>query len=126
METLRFAARLDGVPTSRRWVSSWARQTGCPDACVRTIALLTTEAVTNAVRHGPDGGAVTVAVSTSRGRWRVAVTDESPRPPIVRDVEPWALGGRGVMLIDRLATTWGVEHVGRGSKTVWFELVPGR
>lgn len=120
---MRFTAALDGVPTSRRWVAAWARRTGCPEASVRTIALLTTEAVTNAVRHGPAGGTIVVAVSVARGQWRVAVTDQSPRRPVVRDVEPWALGGRGVMLIDRLATAWGVDGARGTAKTVWFEVV---
>ena len=122
MDTLSFPARLDAVPTSRRWVIAWARGTGCPEPTVRTIALLTTEAVTNAVRHGPAGGTVTVAVSEVRGQWRVAVTDESRQRPIVRDVEPWALGGRGVMLIDRLAAAWGVQERGATAKTVWFTV----
>lgn len=125
MDSLSFTAALDGIPTSRRWVVAWARRAGCPEACVSTLALLTTEAVTNAVRHGPDGGTVTVTVSQVRGQWRVAVTDQSRGRPVVRDVEPWALGGRGVMLIDRLAAAWGVDGGRGGAKTVWFHVTCG-
>jgi serine/threonine-protein kinase RsbW len=121
---LTFAASADGIPLSRRWVVDRARRSGCPEASLRTIALLTTEAVTNAVQHGPAGGAITVALSVDPDGWRVAVSDASPELPVVNQVRPTALSGRGVMLIDRLATAWGVEpHDGRG-KTVWFYVSP--
>lgn len=90
------------------------------------MALLTTEAVTNAVQHGPDGGEVNVSVSAAQDGWQVAVTDESTELPVLNRVRPHAVGGRGVMLIDRLATAWGVErHDGTG-KTVWFHIAPQR
>ena len=125
MDSLSFTADVGAVPGSRRWVVAWARRTGCPERCVHRIALLTTEAVTNAVRHGPEGGTVTVEVSLVRGQWRVAVTDQSRARPVVRDVAPTALGGRGVMLIDRLATAWGVETAAGAAKTVWFQVADG-
>ena len=86
------------------------------------VALLTTEAVANAVVHGPDDGPVEVDVVCTERSVRVSVTDASPMLPILRVVEPTAPGGRGVMLIDRLASSWGVDHAGRGGKTVWFEV----
>jgi hypothetical protein len=35
-----------------------------------------------------------------------------------------ALGrdGRGVLLIDALASQWGIEQHAEGGKTVWFEI----
>lgn len=120
MDVLTFDARLDAIPMSRRWVVDYARRTGCTEAAQRTLALLTTEAVTNAVQHGPPGGEVTVSVSVVDGGLRVAVGDQSPALPALRRVGPSAAGGRGVMLIDRLATAWGVEPYDGTAKVVWF------
>jgi serine/threonine-protein kinase RsbW len=122
VEGLTFAASADGIPTSRRWVVEQARRAGCTEESVRTIALLTTEAVANAVKHGPDGGEVTLTLSVVPGGLRVAVTDESPGLPVASKARPSALGGRGVMLIDRLASAWGVEGHSAAGKTVWFQV----
>lgn len=122
MDVLRFTASVGNVAASRQWVVAWARRNGCPEASVRTLALLTTEAVTNAVEHGPAGGEVSVAVSVVDGGWRVAVSDESSADPVLQEVGPEAMGGRGVMLIDRLASEWGVDHLNGTGKTVWFGL----
>lgn len=122
MDVLRFTASLDCIPTSRRWVVDWAAQHGASVRALRTLALLTTEAVTNAIRHGPDGGEVTVRVSVDAAGWRVAVTDESPALPQRLEVDPRAGGGRGIMLIDHLAADWGVDADGGPGKTVWFRV----
>ncbi len=107
---------------SRRWVVAWADRRGAGAPELRTLALLTTEAVTNAIQHGPDGGEVTVTVSADEAGWRVAVTDESPAPPSRLEVDALAGGGRGVMLIDHLSADWGVDPDGAGGKTVWFRV----
>lgn len=85
------------------------------------IALLTTEAVTNAIRHGPADGEVEVSVTRRRGALRVTVRDQSPVAPVLRGARPSSPDGRGIMLIDHLSTRWGVDH-GRGTKSVWFEV----
>lgn len=121
MDLLRFAADLDRISVSRRWVVDRAARDGADVVALRTLALLTTEAVTNAIKHGPDGGEVTVTLSADVAGWRVAVTDESPVLPSRLDVDARAAGGRGVMLIDHLAAEWGVDVAGSG-KTVWFRV----
>jgi len=52
---------------------------------------------------------------------RVEVSDDDSRLPVLADVDPDALGGRGLALIDVLATAWGVREEDVG-KTVWVEL----
>ncbi len=47
-----------------------------------------------------------------------ARTGEAPR---VQQAQPDSTGGRGMMLVDALATRWGWSEFG-GSKHVWFEL----
>lgn len=119
---LRFAAAVNRIPMSRRWVVEWAGRHGAGAPELRLLALLTTEAVTNAIRHGPDGGEVTVTVTADAAGWRVAVTDESPVRPSRLDVGAHAGGGRGVMLIDRLSAGWGVDVDGDRGKAVWFRV----
>jgi hypothetical protein len=54
---------------------------------------------------------------------RAEVRDGSAVNPLPR--EPDEHGGRGVLILDALASRWGVfGHPGAG-KTVWFELAGG-
>jgi anti-sigma regulatory factor (Ser/Thr protein kinase) len=82
--------------------------------------LLASEVVTNAVVHG--GGHARLGVEHDRRRIRVSVRDASNARPRRLDLGLEATSGRGVQLLDQLATRWGVDlHLPRG-KTVWFEL----
>jgi anti-sigma regulatory factor (Ser/Thr protein kinase) len=82
--------------------------------------LLVSELVTNAVRHA--GSTLTVAVAIGRAAVRVEVRDRSPRLPALREStggdDEW---GRGLVLVDALASRWGAERLPSG-KRVWFEL----
>ncbi len=81
--------------------------------------LLLTELVANVVRHARSPMAVQLTLE--HDVLRAEVRDSSPCNPVPRD--PDEHGGRGVLILDGLATTWGVYgHPGAG-KTVWFELV---
>jgi hypothetical protein len=59
------------------------------------------------------------------GRVRLEVHDPSPAVPVPRAQDLSATNGRGMVLVDALADSWGVE-VGDGlpdeGKTVWVEL----
>jgi hypothetical protein len=50
---------------------------------------------------------------------RVLVDDQDPRPPQPRD--PDGDGGRGLMIVDRLARAWGCTRL-EGGKRVWAEI----
>lgn len=93
------------------------------DSTARNVLeLLTSELVTNAVRHGasdPHESILLVAERTD-GAVRVEVCDEGigfEADPDQGDLlEP---GGHGLMLVETLAERWGVS---RGSPNcVWFE-----
>lgn len=86
---------------------------------VETVELLTSEVVTNAIVHA--GSAPELVVRVRRDRVRVEVNDKSPAVPVVRVVDPAAVSGRGMVIVEELAGAWGVEHIPRG-KRVWFEV----
>jgi anti-sigma regulatory factor (Ser/Thr protein kinase) len=81
--------------------------------------LLTTELVANVIDHV--GSAITVRVSARAGVLRVEVDDTSFEAPAVQEPHPETPRGNGMLLVDGLATRWGVEARAAG-KTVWFEL----
>ncbi len=81
--------------------------------------LLVTELVTNAILHARTQ--VTVTVSLEDGRLRLAVRDGSRRPPATRTYDLQAATGRGMALVERLSTAWGVD-VHDDGKTVWVVL----
>ncbi len=82
--------------------------------------LLTSELVTNAVRHEP-GETVALAITCSHGQLRVDVHDTSPSFPVLVDVPPDAETGRGLMLVATLSAEWGVYRTPAG-KAVYFTL----
>ena len=88
------------------------------------VLLLLSELVTNAVVHARS--TVTVHLTVRRdGPVHVEVHDESPVRPRQRRQRVDRPGGRGLYLLESLATRWGVEGDGRG-KRVWFEVQAGR
>ncbi|HVC13746.1 MAG TPA: ATP-binding protein [Acidimicrobiales bacterium] len=80
--------------------------------------LLAGEVVTNAVMHG--GGWFLIQVDLSRDLLRVEVTDSTAGHPRVLQMTDGE-HGRGMAIVDSLATTWGTDHLG-SHKVVWFEL----
>ena len=107
--------------TVARWlVTDLLQETVAGDAR-DTAALLTTELVSNAIRHTRDELLLTVRLAG--GRLRVGVSDSSHRRPQLVQVGKRDTSGRGLHLVQALADRWGVDPDGRGlGKTVWFEL----
>jgi sigma-B regulation protein RsbU (phosphoserine phosphatase) len=85
--------------------------------------LLVTELVTNAIVHA--GTELELRLDTSSGGLRVEVVDSTPghllRPQPLDDARE---GGRGLFLLDALASAWGSTHT-RAGKAVWFQLGGG-
>ncbi len=84
--------------------------------------LLTSELVTNAVLHARSALEVTVRL-TDRQLW-VGVSDADTGPPVRKRYGPDAATGRGLMLVERIASAWGTD-VSTTGKIVWFCLEPG-
>jgi anti-sigma regulatory factor (Ser/Thr protein kinase) len=88
---------------------------------VDAAMLLTSELVTNGVRHAGTGMRLSVRRVTD-GTVRVAVTDAAPGVDVhVRPASNDREGGRGLFLVEQLAAGWGSMSDDAG-KTVWFEL----
>ena len=83
--------------------------------------LLTSELVTNAIRHEVTG-IVVLAISCSRGQLRVDVHDSSRSLPMLIDAPVDAETGRGLMRVATRAADWGVCRYPVG-KAVYFTLV---
>lgn len=85
--------------------------------------LLTSELVTNAIRHEAGQGAqvVVLVIASSRGRLRVDVHDTSRSLPAVAEVPADAETGRGLFLVETLSEEWGFYRTPAG-KAVYFTL----
>ncbi|MFF2349731.1 ATP-binding protein [Kitasatospora sp. NPDC058115] len=115
------AADLVGVGAVRRRLRTALGLWGVPELA-DTAELLTSELVTNALQHTGQG-AVFDAVLTGDQRLRIEVQDGTARlPGRRRDQEvEYATSGRGLLLVEALADSWGVQLRGDG-KVTWFEL----
>jgi hypothetical protein len=122
MVRIELRTRLAPEPTSaaeaRRFVRSALAEWGVPNLD-ETAALLVTELVTNAILHTRSDPEVTARLVGRR--LRVEVGDDDRSPPVQRHYDPRATTGRGLVLVDGLASAWGTEPTSRG-KIVWFEL----
>jgi serine phosphatase RsbU (regulator of sigma subunit)/anti-sigma regulatory factor (Ser/Thr protein kinase) len=108
------------------------RRWGVPEL-IDTAELLSSELVTNAIRHTDRDAMFTARLyrepaaeseagtGAERARLRVEVEDESDLWPTRRTPGEQASSGRGLMLVEALADAWGVEPRGSG-KRMWFEL----
>jgi anti-sigma regulatory factor (Ser/Thr protein kinase) len=94
---------------------------GLPWTVVEDATLLTSEIVTNSVKYAH--GMLTVAIECAEDVVQVSVADESTSMPTLRRPGLDEAGGRGLQLVDRVATAWGCDrHVDGGGKTVWFRV----
>ncbi len=87
--------------------------------------LLTSEIVTNAT--GVGGGCVLSAwYLPDDGSLRVEVHDHSSHVPAVPSRRASSqLSGRGLRIVDALASRWGIDRDADG-KSVWFEMYRGQ
>jgi anti-sigma regulatory factor (Ser/Thr protein kinase) len=118
-----FLATPEAVPAARK---ALAGLTGLDASMRDVLELLTSELVTNAVRHGASDPHESILLSArkQKGSVRVEVCDEGltgfdADPEGTDPMEP---GGHGLVLVEALASRWGVR---RGQpKCVWFEAEP--
>lgn len=109
----------EAVVAARRFVADllcrWDEDELVPDA-----TLVTSEIATNAVQHGDS--AFRVRVERSAGAIRISVEDAEAGHAQLRSAAESDMGGRGVAIVEALATRWGSLTL-PGGKAVWAELV---
>jgi anti-sigma regulatory factor (Ser/Thr protein kinase) len=113
-----------GGPRAPERVRAWLQNAAAwPEELAHNLLLLTCELVNNSVLHGHAGEQDVIEIelrATSTGV-RAQVSDSGPGfAPGGREQPVEEPGGWGLVLVDRLAKRWGVEHDERTS--VWFEL----
>lgn len=109
------------VPVARNRVVERAQRLGLPtdESLIQDLKLLTTEVVTNSITHTK--ASCVVCVRWTGERLRVEVTDVDPTLLSPSSAEITDESGRGLFLVDSLATAWGTEPC-PGGKITWFEL----
>ena len=106
---------------ARRFVRSALESVEADPLLIETAELLTTELVTNAIVHV--GCKSQLFLRVAGGVVRVEVTDPDDRLPSMAAPNVDDDRGRGLVIVNGLASAWGVERTQTG-KTVWFELSP--
>jgi anti-sigma regulatory factor (Ser/Thr protein kinase) len=93
---------------------------------IEDAQVLVSEIVTNAVLHGK--GQITLLVRVDEPSIGVAVADSGDKLPVKSHgaPPPSQPSGRGLMIVDALASAWGVTPNSDPlpGKVVWFELYP--
>lgn len=112
------------VPEARHTITSLVRgwNVALSEEQVAEVELLSTEVITNAIRHTQ--APCSVAVRWTGVGLRVEVTDSSVVRPTRRSSSPDAEEGRGLLLVDALAADWG-SFCDPAGKVVWFEVASG-
>lgn len=121
-----FPAEGESVGRARRFVR------GCLDGCeagvCEDVVLLVSELVTNAIEHGgrrDHVAEVELEVIVADDHVHIEVSDHSSVVPVPRAGPIDRPSGRGLALVDRLASRWGVAR-GASGKTVWMEVARER
>jgi anti-sigma regulatory factor (Ser/Thr protein kinase) len=110
-------------PTSPRVARNFVRavlaESNVDRSTIEDAALLATELVTNSVIHASTD--ITLDVAVDAGAVHIAVTDSDMGKPVLQDQNNDATTGRGLFVLDRVASEWDVVY-GASSKTVRFSL----
>lgn len=119
-EHLELSPLPESVAEARRWSADVVGRS--PDhELADTVSLLVSELVSNVVLHAHTACDLTIDLTGERVR--VEVRDGSGLLPArAQYTEPFALSGRGMVLIEGLTAAHGAAPLDDGGKLVWFEL----
>ncbi|MDT0344123.1 ATP-binding protein [Streptomyces litchfieldiae] len=137
--SLRSRLTLADTPNSVNWarrhtvdvLTNWCVS---PDV-IETVRLVVSELITNAVRHPEQGDEpshrcdsgtahiIELALEIVGAAVRVSVWDRDPKPPLLKEVGPAAIGGRGLFIVAAMSERWGhYPPHSRLGKVVWAEI----
>lgn len=111
------APEASNVAAARRFVRERLTSAGLDGDLIETAVLLTSELVTNAVLHASSEFEVRVSI---RPGVRVEIHDLSQDLPRRSVPAAESVGGRGLELVELLATDFGVTQLPDRGKNVWF------
>lgn len=111
---------LDGAAAARRFVIEQLTSRGLAEVA-DDAALVVNELVVNALLHA--GAPAEVVVGIRPEKVRLEVRDPSPALPVRARPSLESMTGRGLQLVEGLASRWGVTPRDTG-KAVWVELDP--
>ena len=124
MTTVRLPAKPSSAAVARQRIAADLAEHDVAAPIVDDVVLVVTELVSNAIRHAeplPDGQ-VTVSWQVDGHRVKVRVSDGGgASEPRLRHALPQDTSGRGLALVEAIATRWGVEDT-PAQTTVWAEL----
>ncbi|MFG2811060.1 ATP-binding SpoIIE family protein phosphatase [Streptomyces massasporeus] len=115
----RLPARGDAPARARTHVAALLRRWGIRDVTRDNVLLLVSELVTNAVRFAE--GPITVRLIRAGHGLLCEVGDSGNGRPRLRRGDLLDNGGRGLSIVHRLTTRWGVRWTDTG-KVVWAEV----
>ncbi len=115
----RFRAEPGAPDAARRLLVQALRRWGRHGFLLDDARLVLSELATNAVVHARTP--FSVVVRCEEAGLRVSVRDFSRMKPVLLETGPAAASGRGLRLVEAVASDWGAELTTDG-KTVWAEL----
>jgi two-component sensor histidine kinase len=119
---LRLPADLGSPRRAREMVADAADRWGLPELSLGA-GLCASELVTNVLVH-TRCSRCEVVVSYANGHLYVKVNDDSPEVPSKTSTAADADHGRGLQIVDALATKWGVNRAPGNGKSVWLRMDP--
>jgi two-component sensor histidine kinase len=120
--TSTYSATEQYVSVARRWVRGLLSG-HIDEETLYDVALCAAELGDNARKHGPEGGAISVAVYLCRNVVRLEVTNGavSLTRPHVTDAR-FSTEGHGLQIVSDVAKDWGVFENDDLDLVVWCEL----
>lgn len=109
------------VADARRFLRRTLQDWDVDDETADTAVLCLSELVTNAVIHSHAGCAVRVQLEEGVLTTTVRDSGTADAASLEQLEDPMRVHGRGLLVVEALATRWGHE-LAPGSTTVWFEL----
>ena len=121
-EAAETSAELPHVPESAALARDLVRTAleAQPNPVRELVVLLSDELVVNAILHG--AGAVRLRIVVRSRSVVVEVGDDEATGPRLRRPPVDDEHGRGMLLIDSLASEWGTARSPEGGKYVWFRV----
>lgn len=114
--TLRFDSDASSLPVARAFVLTTLRSWRASETALDDAVLVANELVANAIVHA--GTSAEIVLERRGPDLVVRVCDGTTSAPQLRANTPASVGGRGLVVLDAVATEWGVVVIDAG-KEVW-------